>query len=93
MSDSEIAELILSGLQTVFPGLSEREVLWNRVARDRYASPIFKVGYGGVLTDLSSALPRFHLAGTLMVYADSRNVNSALRIGREVSDRILSDEH
>ena len=93
MSDSEVAELFLSGLQTVFPGLSEREVLWNRVARDRYASPIFKVGYGGVLADLSSALPRFHLAGTLMVYPDSRNVNSALRIGREVSDRILSDEH
>ena len=50
------------------------------------------VGYGEVLADLSSALPRFHLAGTLMVYPDSRNVNSALRIGREVSDRILGDE-
>ena len=93
LSDSEVAELFLSGLQTVFPALSEREVLWNRVARDSYASPIFKVGYGEVLAGLSSALPRFHLAGTLMVYPDSRNVNSALRIGREVSDRILSDEH
>ena len=91
LPDAEVAELFLSGLQTIFPGLSGSEVLWRRVARDRYASPIFKLSYGKTLAGLTNVLPRFHLAGTLMVYPDSRNVNSALRIGREASEAILRD--
>lgn len=90
-SDEDVMTCFRAGLARGFPHFRGDDVLWWRVARDRYASPIFKVGYGATMSRLAGLVPGLHHAGTLRVYPDSRNVSSALRIGREVAETILEE--
>ena len=89
LSDDALLARMIDGLRTIHPRLDPADVLWSAIARDRYASPIFGVGFDRRVSALLDAVPGLLIGGTVRVYPDSRNVNSAVRIGEELAGRAL----
>ena len=89
LDDQEVMTLYRAGLTRMFPALREADIRWSRIARDGFATPVFTTEYSGWLAGLKKAVPRFFLGGTLTTFPDSRNVNAALRIGRDIARQIV----
>ena len=89
LDDQEVMTLYRDGLTRMFPALREADIRWSRIARDGFATPVFTTEYSGWLAGLKKAVPRFFLGGTLTTFPDSRNVNAALRIGRDIARQIV----
>ena len=90
LSDDALLSRMIEGLRGLHPGLAPDDILWSAIARDRWASPIFGVGFDREIGALLDAVPRFLIGGTVRVFPDSRNVNSAVRIGEELAERALA---
>ena len=90
LSDEELLARMFERLCAISPGLSKRNLAWSALNRDRYASPIFRVGYDRTIGGILEAIPGLFIGGTVRVYPDSRNVNSAVKIGEEIAARILA---
>ena len=93
LSDEQILESALEGLEKYEPGIREK-VLGHDIHRFRYAFPVFAPNYYSTLatlyTDASARGPLF-LAGDYMVYATFDGaVLSALRAYEQVSDWLTS---
>lgn len=89
LPDDALLSTLIDGLRRIHPGVRASDVLWSAIARDRWASPIFGVGYDREVGALLDAVPRLLIGGTVRVFPDSRNVNSAIRIGEELAGRAL----
>ena len=81
----------IEGLKRMFPDIADKDVLWHRVAKERYATPIFLQGYE---EDMKSVEDFRHLyfAGSFKIYPHSRNVNNVLRTGFEAAEHLIADE-
>lgn len=91
MNDDEIMDLYISGLRKLRPDFNSSDILWHRIARDEYATPVFSKGYGRVMPQARSSVPGLYLAGSFQVYPHSRNVNNILMSGYMVTQLIMED--
>jgi len=89
LSDDALLARMMGALREMHPSLTDADVSWTALARDLHASPIFGVGYGREVGALLDAVPGLLIGGTARVYPDSRNVNSAVRIGEDLAGRAL----
>ncbi len=90
MDDDKLFGTYISGLKKVFPDFSEDDVLWKMVSREPYASPVFKKNFSRDTERLRSAMPTgLHLAGNIVTYPNSRNVNSVIRTGKRAAREII----
>ena len=90
-NDEEILGCFTKGLRKIFPDFREEKILWWRVAREPYATPVFMKGFGKLLENLNARLPRgFYMAGNILTYPKSRNVNNAMESGKNAAEKIIS---
>ena len=93
MPDKELFSHYIEGLREAFPEFSPDDVLWYKVHREPFATPVFVKSFNRLLEDFKKGLPRgLHVAGHLLTYPKSRNINNALRTGRLAAEEILREE-
>lgn len=91
INEKKLMKAYIGGLKRMFPDIADKDVLWHRVAKERYATPIFLQGYE---EDMKSVEDFRHLyfAGSFKIYPHSRNVNNVLRTGFEAAEHLIADE-
>lgn len=93
MSEEEIFDYYMHGLKKIFPSFLDNKILWWRVSRDPFASPVFTKNFNKRLSQLKAKLPRgFYLAGNILTYPQSRNVNNAIKSGTDAARKIIQDK-
>ena len=85
MSDAEMLEYALPHLQRMFPSFARNWVLASHVWRARYAQPIVKRGYRGLIPSANTPVEGFHIASMAQIYPEDRGTNYAVREGRAIA--------
>ncbi len=78
MPDREIMNEYSKGLSAMFKNFKKEDILWHRVSRTRFATPLFTMGYGKSVEELNKPFHGLHFAGSFLVYPESRNINSII---------------
>jgi protoporphyrinogen oxidase len=89
MKEEDIKKLYIDGLCTMFPHLSAQDVIWFKLAKERYATPIFLQGYEKKMKSIDS-FGNLHFAGSFKIYPHSRNVNNVIKTGIDAAKRVIS---
>jgi protoporphyrinogen oxidase len=88
MKEGEIKKLYLDGLFRMFPKINEGDVLWFRLSKERYATPIFLRGYEQRMKRIKN-LHNFFFAGSFKIYPYSRNINNVIKTGFDAAEELL----
>ena len=92
MDEDEIKEAYLSGLIKMFPHIKSSDVLWFRLSRERYATPIFLKGYEGNMKKIDN-ISNMYFAGSFKIYPFSRNVNNVIKTGIDAAKAVLKENN
>jgi protoporphyrinogen oxidase len=85
MSNAEMLDYALPHLQRMFSGFARNWVLASHVWRARFAQPIVKRGYRGLIPSPDTPLKGFHIASMAQIYPEDRGTNYAVREGRKIA--------
>jgi protoporphyrinogen oxidase len=89
MNENKLKKEYINGLKKMFPHIAEKDILWFRLAKERFATPIFLQGYKENMEAIDS-FNNLHFAGSFKIYPHSRNINNVIRTGIEAADKALS---
>ncbi len=87
MSDSELTENFLRGLERLTPRFKREDLLGVWTFRDPLTQPVFDKDY--VQPKMTTALKNLFLANTSMLFPESRTINSSIRLAKEVNALIV----
>lgn len=88
LSDEEIKTAYLETIKRYFPQV---EIVWSKVFREPYASPIYDKHYPGKMPPYKTEVDGLYNAGVAVTYPKIRNMNTALESGEKVADIICKD--
>ena len=86
-SDAEITNRFLDALRRMFAHFSPSSMIASRVHRARFAQPVIATGYSKTIPDLK-VTGNLYLASMAQIYPEDRGQNYAVRMGRQVAERI-----
>lgn len=84
--DKEIIVKYLSYLKKLFD-ISEDDIKWVKVVKERYGSPIYNVNYLKIKPHPTTPIKNFFLAGMPVAYPE-RTINDSIKSGIEVSNMV-----
>ena len=87
MTDKEIVGVYLDGLCKIFNGFKKDAVLWSRVYRNEYATPLYEKSYLTIMPPLKSSVRGLYLSGTFQSYPVN-DYNNVVRLAKEVVEEI-----
>jgi protoporphyrinogen oxidase len=90
MKEDQIKKIYLSGLFKMFPHMKNDDVLWFKLSRERYATPIFLKGYQENMEKIEN-LNNFYFAGSFKIYPHSRNINNVIKTGFDAAENLLKN--
>ena len=88
LSDEAIEKAYLGVVTKYFPAT---EIVWSKVYRNRYSSPIYDKHYFDYKPDFRTPHADVYYAGIAVSYPEIRNTNTALKSGHTVAKMVLSD--
>jgi protoporphyrinogen oxidase len=88
MDEARIRHEVLTGLERIFPDLSEEDVIWSALARDEYATPQFLTEYGDHMPRPRTDIEGLFMAGSFQVYPFSRNINNTIQASATAVDDV-----
>ncbi len=91
LSDDQIFAEYLPHLRKLNPDFEESWIKNRWMFRERAAQPIPPLNYSEKIPDLKTPLDNLWLANTTQIYPEDRGTNYAVRLGEDVSKRILKD--
>lgn len=89
LSDDEIFAEYLPHLKKLNPDFQASWIKRRWIFRERAAQPIPPLHYSQKIPDLKTPLDNLWLANTTQIYPEDRGTNYAVRLGEQVSKRIL----
>jgi protoporphyrinogen oxidase len=89
LSDQQIFDLYLGGLNKVF-GVKSEDVNWWRLSRTLYSAPLYRIGFLRDKLPLRTEVPGLYTAGMFNSYPE-RSINDSLRLGFETAALILGE--
>ena len=69
---------------------TKNELLWVKIKKSAFATPIFVKKYADLVPKFQTPIKNVYIGGTLNTYPYSRNVNSGIRIGKQIANLIKS---
>lgn len=90
LSDEQILEAYMPHLKKLNPEFDQSWIKQRWVFRERAAQPITPLHYSEKIPDLKTPLTNLWLANTTQIYPEDRGTNYAVRLGEDVSKRILN---
>ncbi|MEM2910913.1 MAG: FAD-dependent oxidoreductase [Candidatus Bathyarchaeia archaeon] len=89
--DSEIVEEFLDGLSNIFDADLKESLLWWRLHRAEYSTPIFAPDYGKYKPQVRSPIKGLYIGGISRTYPQDRYMGTALKTGLEAAQAVVDD--
>jgi protoporphyrinogen oxidase len=90
LTDAEIEERFLAGLQRMHPQLEGTDVVGFRLSRVRLVFALTTLDYSDRLPSLTTTVPRVHVVNSAHVLNGTLNVNATLRLAESAAAGLLS---
>lgn len=88
LTDKEITRQYLKTVKRYCPDL---DVVWSKVFREKYASPIYDKNYKEKMPSYKTNIDGLYNSGVAVTYPKIRNMNTALESGEKVANIICND--
>jgi protoporphyrinogen oxidase len=89
-SDEEIVEKFLSHLGQVFDCDVKEHLLWWRLHRAEYSTPLFTPNYGRYMPEVVSPIRGLYIGGISRTYPRDRYMGTALQTGIDAAEAALT---
>ena len=90
MKEEDIKKIYLTGLFKMFPNVKNKDILWFKLSRERYATPIFLRRYEENMKKIEN-LNNVYFAGSFKIYPHSRNINYVIKTGFDAADEAIKN--
>ncbi|HIH69771.1 NAD(P)/FAD-dependent oxidoreductase [Methermicoccus shengliensis] len=92
LQEHEIAERYVEALRSLFP-LGREDVLWSRVQRDAFTSPVYDVGYLRKVVPYSTPVEGVYAAGVFSPHNyPERSMNGSIAAGKMAAHTLLREQ-
>lgn len=92
LSDAQLEDRFVAGLERVMPGFRRDDVLAFRVSRVREVFPLSTLGYSDGVPGFVTSVPGLYLAGSAQIVNGTLNVNETLQLAERALDEALLRE-
>ena len=89
MSDAEVEEMFLSGLERMYSGFSRADVFCFRVSRVREVFPIPTLGYSTRVPPMATSVPGVHIVTSAQIVNGTLNVNETVGLAERAARDLL----
>lgn len=89
-NEKEIFKIYTRDLKKVFPNFDERDVIWSRLSRSKFGTPLFDINYLERMPP-DEVDENLYVTGSYKVYPDSRNINEIMKHSFILCEKILKD--
>jgi protoporphyrinogen oxidase len=90
-SDQEIAEEFLMHLAGILDCDLKEKLLWWRLHRAEYSTPVFVPSYGKLMPQAKSPIEGLYIGGISRTYPRDRYMGTAILTGIEAAEAVLAD--
>jgi protoporphyrinogen oxidase len=90
LSDAEIREKFLTGLERMHPEFRRDDVLCFQVSRVKYLLPIPTLNYSDNLPQMSTSVPGLHIANSVHIVNGTLNVNETVQLAESAAKRFAT---
>lgn len=87
MSEDTLTEHYLDKLDAIFPRIKDK-LLWWRVFKNLYSTPVYIVNYGQHMPNLNSPIAGLYITGISRIYPKDRYMGTALKSGFEAAEAV-----
>jgi protoporphyrinogen oxidase len=91
MSDVEIEDTFLRGLERIHPGFSRSDVACFRVSRVREVFAIPTLGYSKRVPPIATSVPGVHLVTSAQIVNGTLNVNETVRLAERAARHLFGE--
>ncbi|RPJ05539.1 MAG: NAD(P)/FAD-dependent oxidoreductase [Deltaproteobacteria bacterium] len=92
LSDDEIRNLFLAGLNKVYPDFADSDMLHCDVSRERYVQPLQELNYLERTSGFQTPVENLYMVNTSMIYNSTLNNNAAITLARKAAQFIIEKE-
>ncbi len=89
MEAAELLDRFLPHLQRINPRLQPEWIEEYWVFREASAQPVITTNYSSIMPPMETPVSGLYLANTTQIYPEDRGTNYAVRLGRQVAQRLL----
>lgn len=89
-SDKELVEEFLRHLSEIFEFNLKEKLLWWRLHRAAFSTPVFTSNYGRFMPEAKSPVENLYIGGISRTYPKDRYIGTALQTGIEAAEAVLS---
>jgi protoporphyrinogen oxidase len=90
LSDAEIQERFIAGLERLYPSFDRHEVLSFQVSRVRYVMALSTLNYSQTLPPMHTSVPGLHIVNSAHIVNATLNVNDTIKLAEAVVPSLLS---
>ncbi len=90
--DDRLLGEAFAAMQTVQPALTQDDIIDFRVARLRYAQPVYAPGFLKMLPPVQTPIRGLQVADTCFYYPEDRSIAESVRLGRQMACKLSPKE-
>lgn len=90
LSDREIEDKFIQGLQRMYPDFDPSNILCFQVSKVRYVLAISTLNYSGILPPINTSIPGVHIINTAHILNGTLNVNETIQLAEKVSKQVVT---
>jgi protoporphyrinogen oxidase len=87
LSDAQIREKFLTGLEKMYPAFRREDVLCFQISRVRYLLPIPTLNYSERLPQSATSVPGLHIVNSAHIVNGTLNVNETIQLAETTAKR------
>lgn len=91
-SDEKLVEMYKKGLKEIFPSFHDNLIENYFIHRDDHGTPVYIENYLKIKPGFETPIKNLFLANTSQIYPFDRNMNNSVKLGKEISEKILEEE-
>ena len=93
LSDAEIEERFLSGLEKMYPAFDRADVLTFKISRVRNVVALPTLNYSALVPPMDTSIPGLYLVNSSQIVNGTLNVNESVQLAQIAATNLLAERH
>ena len=93
ISDAELENRFLGGLEKMYPNFDRSDVLMFKVSRVRNVVALPTIGYSDLVPPMESSIPGLYMVNSSQIVNGTLNVNESVQLAQVAATNLLAERH
>ncbi len=88
MTNEDLTNIYIKSLKKIFPKFKESDLIRSTTFRDKYATPVYNLGYSKKIPAQITPIDGLLIANTSQIYPYDRNIDNSIKLGKQTAELI-----